>query len=56
MKDEVFDKEKRFHDQWASTIDVEGIKVKDYFEACTAPKTDSFLATWGILEASGFWI
>ena len=38
MQEQIFDKEKKFHDQWASTIDVEGIRVKDYFEACTAPE------------------
>ena len=44
---DVFDKEKRFHDQWASTINVEGIKVKDYFEACTAPENRFILRQMG---------
>ena len=47
MKDEIFAKEKRFHDQWASSIDVEGIKVKDYFEACTAPENRFILRHLG---------
>lgn len=47
MRDKVFDKEKIFHDQWASTIDVEGIKVKDYFEACTAPENQFILRHMG---------
>ena len=47
MREDVFDKEKRFHDQWASTIDVEGIKVKDYFEACTAPENRFILRHMG---------
>jgi len=47
MQDDIFDKEKRFHDQWASTIDVEGIKVKDYFEACTAPENRFILRHMG---------
>ncbi|MBW4639709.1 MAG: class I SAM-dependent methyltransferase [Gloeocapsa sp. UFS-A4-WI-NPMV-4B04] len=47
MREDVFDKEKRFHDQWASTIDVEGIKVKDYFEACTAPENRFILRQMG---------
>ncbi|MES1025261.1 class I SAM-dependent methyltransferase [Gloeocapsa sp. BRSZ] len=38
MRDDIFAKEQRFHDEWASTIDVEGIQVRDYFEACTAPE------------------
>jgi len=45
MKDDIFDRE-RFHDQWASTI-VEGIKVKDYFEACTAPENRFILRHMG---------
>jgi len=44
MRDEVFDKEKRFHDRWASTIDG---KVKDYFEACTAPENRFILRHMG---------
>lgn len=47
MPEDIFDKEKRFHDQWASTIDVEGIKVKDYFEACTAPENRFILRHMG---------
>lgn len=47
MREDIFDKEKRFHDQWASTIDVEGIKVKDYFEACTAPENRFILRHMG---------
>jgi len=44
---EIFDKEKKFHDQWAATIDVEGIKVRDYFEACTAPENNFILSHMG---------
>lgn len=47
MREKIFDKEKKFHDQWASTIDVEGIKVKDYFEACTAPENRFILSHMG---------
>ena len=47
MTNQIFDKEKKFHDQWASTIDVEGIKVKDYFEACTAPENRFILKHMG---------
>lgn len=38
MQDNILQKEKDFHDQWAAAIDVEGIRVSDYFEACTAPE------------------
>jgi ubiquinone/menaquinone biosynthesis C-methylase UbiE len=35
---DLFEKERQFHDRWAATIDVDGIQVRDYFEACTAPE------------------
>jgi len=53
MRDEVLTRE-RFHDRWASTIDVGGIKVKDYFEAAL-PQNRFILRHMGGLEAtSGF--
>ena len=50
IPEKVFDKEKTFHDQWASTIDVEGIKVKDYFEACTAPENRFIIQQLGNIQ------
>lgn len=47
MGDEIFAKERQFHDQWAATIDVDGINVKDYFEACTAPENRFILRRLG---------
>ena len=47
MTDSIFEKERQFHDQWASTIDVEGIKVRDYFESCTAPENRFILKQLG---------
>lgn len=41
------EKEREFHDEWASTIDVEGIQVRDYFEACTAPENRFILQQLG---------
>lgn len=35
---DVLDRERTFHDRWAESIDVDGIRVRDYFEACTAPE------------------
>jgi ubiquinone/menaquinone biosynthesis C-methylase UbiE len=43
----LFDKERRFHDEWAATIDVDGILVKDYFEVCTAPENRFILQHLG---------
>ncbi len=40
-------KEQAFHDQWASIIDVDGIRVADYFEACTAPENRFILRQLG---------
>ncbi len=47
MQDEVLSKERSFHDQWAATIDVDGICVRDYFEACTAPENRFILRQLG---------
>lgn len=47
MQDKTLEKEREFHDAWASTIDVDGIRVKDYFEACTAPENRFILQNLG---------
>jgi SAM-dependent methyltransferase len=47
MQEETLKKERQFHDIWASTIDVDGIKVRDYFEACTAPENRFILKQLG---------
>jgi ubiquinone/menaquinone biosynthesis C-methylase UbiE len=47
MQDEILKKEQDFHDRWAAAIDVEGIHVRDYFEACTAPENRFILSQLG---------
>lgn len=47
MQDEILRKEQDFHDRWAAAIDVEGIQVRDYFEACTAPENRFILRHLG---------
>jgi ubiquinone/menaquinone biosynthesis C-methylase UbiE len=47
MQDDLLQREQDFHDQWASTIDVDGIRVSDYFEACTAPENRFILKHLG---------
>ncbi|PSB07028.1 SAM-dependent methyltransferase, partial [filamentous cyanobacterium CCP2] len=47
MQEEILRKEQEFHDQWAAAIDVEGIRVRDYFEACTAPENRFILKHLG---------
>lgn len=49
MPDEILAKERKFHDIWAATIDVEGIRVVDYFESCTAPENRFILKQMGDL-------
>jgi SAM-dependent methyltransferase len=44
---DLFEKERQFHDRWAATIDVDGIRVRDYFEACTAPENRFILDRLG---------
>ncbi|MBM0740838.1 class I SAM-dependent methyltransferase [Phormidium sp. CLA17] len=46
-QNEILRKEQEFHDQWASIIDVDGIRVADYFEACTAPENRFILQQLG---------
>jgi hypothetical protein len=52
MQDETLKKERQFHDAWASTIDIDGIRVNDYFEACTAPENRFISNRWAILQAN----
>ena len=47
MIDETLNKERQFHDTWAAAIDVDGIRVADYFEACTAPENRFILQQLG---------
>lgn len=47
MTDETLKRERQFHDAWAAAIDVEGIRVRDYFEACTAPENRFILRQMG---------
>jgi SAM-dependent methyltransferase len=47
MQDDLLQREQTFHDQWASTIAVDGIRVADYFEACTAPENRFILKQLG---------
>src|SRR5574337_56780 len=50
MLDETLKKERLFHDAWAAAIDVDGIRVADYFEACTAPENRFILRKMGNLR------
>lgn len=50
MLDETLEKERRFHDAWAAAIDVDGIRVADYFEACTAPENRFILRHMGDIQ------
>jgi ubiquinone/menaquinone biosynthesis C-methylase UbiE len=45
--DQALQREQAFHDEWASTIVVDGINVADYFEACTAPENRFILRQLG---------
>ena len=47
MQDDLLQREQEFHDRWASTIEVDGIRVADYFEACTAPENRFILKQLG---------
>ena len=48
--EEQLDREKNFHDHWASTIDVESIDVDVMFEGSTAPENRFILSKIGDLK------
>lgn len=48
--DDTLERERSFHDDWAATIDVDGIRVEDYFEVCTAPENRFILQKLGSLQ------
>ncbi|EKQ69680.1 methylase involved in ubiquinone/menaquinone biosynthesis [Leptolyngbyaceae cyanobacterium JSC-12] len=50
MQNEILRKEQEFHNRWASIIDVDGICVADYFEACTAPENRFILKQLGAVR------
>jgi len=50
LLNDILRKEQQFHDQWAAIIDVDGIRVADYFEACTAPENRFILKQLGDLR------
>jgi ubiquinone/menaquinone biosynthesis C-methylase UbiE len=50
MLDETLEKERRFHDAWAAAIDVDGIRVADYFESYTAPENRFILQQMGNIQ------
>lgn len=47
MQNESLERERNFHDAWAAVIDVDGIRVADYFETCTAPENRFILRQMG---------
>lgn len=47
LRQEILSKEQAFHDEWAAAIDIDGIRVADYFEACTAPENRFILRHLG---------
>lgn len=50
LNSERLARERIFHDDWASTITVESIRVEDYFEACTAPENRFIVQQMGDLQ------
>ena len=48
--EDILERERTFHDRWAASIDVDGISVRDYFEASTAPENRFILGQLGDLE------
>ncbi len=47
MSEGLFERERQFHDRWAAVIDLDGLRVQDYFEARTAPENRFILRHLG---------
>jgi ubiquinone/menaquinone biosynthesis C-methylase UbiE len=47
MMNGLLERERAFHDKWAESIDVDGIRVRDYFQACTAPENRFIISHLG---------
>ena len=48
--EKILRKERAFHDQWASKIDIEKIDVQKYFEGSTSPENRFILSHMGIIK------
>ncbi len=50
LDDDHINREAAFYDEWADTIDVNSVKVDEFFEACTAPENRYILKQVGSLK------
>lgn len=50
MGNKILDKEKSFHDEWASFIDVDDVKVDEFFEACVSPENRLIMKKLGDIK------
>lgn len=47
INEEILEKEELFHDEWATSVDINDIMVDEFFEACTAPENRIILKKLG---------
>lgn len=50
MNNEIIEKERDFHNKWASEVNVEEIALEDFFEACTAPENRMIMKFLGDIK------
>lgn len=50
MKEQILDKEERFHDHWAAGADLGAVHPVQFFEACTAPENRWIISKLGNIE------
>ncbi len=50
----ILDREKKFHDQWASSINLDKVMVNEFFEASTSPENRIIIKKWAISKVKGY--
>lgn len=48
--DNIFEKEEKFHDEWANSESIDDILVDEYFESCTTPENKYILEKLGCIK------
>lgn len=50
MSNKILEKERKFHNKWATEIDITNIAIEEFFEACTAPENRLIIKFLGDLK------
>ena len=50
MGDSILEKEEKFHDEWAKSVNIDNILVDEYFESCTTPENKYLIKKIGDIK------